>query len=698
TSSRPAINEVQTASLYGYDTPGDAFALSYGGATSAPLVRGTNWSAAAVQTALQGPSEVQAVSLDGYDTDGDSYRLSYSGNPTVPIVRGQNNTAAGITAALQGGNEQQQVSLTGFNPATQSFRVQVGGATSSLVGAGGAAYGNNGIAAAVNAIPGFAGTVTSASAAASGFTLTFGGASAATDVPSVSIVDCTCGSAVRETAKGGAAVAGWPAGGTVTVGTVTDAGYSLTFGGSLSGSDLAELAVVDGTGTTGSVTETAKGAAGILPAGGSVTVAGFGGGAFDDTGFQVTFGGALAGVDVDMIGLVGFSGATGFVGDTAKGGPIDNAGHVVEATGNHAPVVTTPAEYVIPRRTPFALTGSATDSDGDSALTYMWEQKDRGGGQGTALVDNAKANGPLFRQFGVAAQVTPEGTLQTPSPGLNQVGTDPTRVFPDLAQVLANNTNAATGSCPAVTTTWPTPLLQPVVDCYSEFLPTSAYVGVAGVNAAPASLNFRLTVRDGRPGGGGVGSADTRLVLAPGADPFRVTSQADGKALDAGTVHAVTWDVAGTDAAPVSTSQVRISLSTDGGWTYPHVLAAATANDGSADVEMPNLDSDTVRIKVEAVGNVYFDVSDADFSVRGIADQLQDLVDQSTGAGPGTSLADKARLAQSAYASGATAASCSTLADYRAQVKALAGKRQLSAAKAAELTVLVDRLRRLIGC
>ena len=698
TSSRPAINEVQTASLYGYDAPGDAFALSYDGVTSAPLVRGTSWSAASVQAALQGPSEVQAVALDGYDTDGDSYRLSYGGSPTAPIVRGQNNTAAGIAAALQGGNEQQQVTLTGFNPTTQSFRVQLGGATSGLIGAGGATYNNNGIAAAVNAVPGFAGTVSSAGAGPGGFTLTFGGASAATDVPSASIVDCTCGSAVRETVKGGGAVAGWPAGGTVTVGTVTDAGYSLTFGGSLSGSDLAELAVVDGTGVTGSVTESAKGGPGILPVGASATVAGFGGGTFDDTGFQVTYGGVLGGVDVDMLELVGLTGASGFVGDTAKGGPIDNAGHLVEATGNHAPVVTTPAEYVIPRRTPFALTGTATDSDGDGALTYMWEQKDRGGGAGTALVDNAKVNGPLFRQFGVAARVTPEGTLQTPSPGLNQVGTDPTRVFPDLGQVLSGTTNAATGSCPAVTSVWPTPLEQAVVDCYSEFLPTAAYVGVTGVNAAPASLNFRLTVRDGRPGGGGVGSADTRLVLAPGADPFRVTSQARGAALDAGTVHAVTWDVAGTDVAPVSTAQVRITLSTDGGWTYPHVLAAATANDGSADVEMPAIDSDQVRIKVEAVGNVYFDVSDVTFSVRGIADQLQDLVDRSTGAGPGTSLADKARLARSSYAAGSTAATCQTLADYRAQVRALAGKKQLSDAKATELTVLVDRLRRLIGC
>ncbi len=73
-------------------------------------------------------------------------------------------------------------------------------------------------------------------------------------------------------------------------------------------------------------------------------------------------------------------------------------------------------------------------------------------------------------------------------------------------------------------------------------------------------------------------------------------------------------------------------------------------------------------------------------------------MDSSTGGGPGTSLADKARRAQSAYAAGATVPTCDALADYRAQVKGLAVKRQLSAPKAAELTVLVDRLRRLIGC
>ena len=71
-----------------------------------------------------------------------------------------------------------------------------------------------------------------------------------------------------------------------------------------------------------------------------------------------------------------------------------------------------------------------------------------GSAAGTALVSNIKTNGPLFRQFGTAANVSATDTLLTPSPGLNAVTTNPTRVFPDLGQILANNTNAVTGHVP----------------------------------------------------------------------------------------------------------------------------------------------------------------------------------------------------------------------------------------------------------
>jgi len=46
---------------------------------------------------------------------------------------------------------------------------------------------------------------------------------------------------------------------------------------------------------------------------------------------------------------------------------------VSASTGNAAPVVTAGPGYTIPQGTPFVLTGSATDANGD-ALTYSWEQ------------------------------------------------------------------------------------------------------------------------------------------------------------------------------------------------------------------------------------------------------------------------------------------------------------------------------------
>ena len=224
-----------------------------------------------------GPSEVQTVALTGYDADGDSYTLNYKGNDTVPIVRGQNNTAAGIANALAGRQRAAAGDADRLQRRDQSFQVQIGGNNSGGARAGGLAVNNANVTAAVNAIPGFAGTVTAAGAGNSGFTLTFAGASASIDVPAVAIVDCTCTGAttVRENAKGGAPVPGWPAGGTVTVGAVTDAGYTLTFGGSHQGTDVDPLAVTNGTGgTTGAVTETTKGAPGILPPARPATVAG----------------------------------------------------------------------------------------------------------------------------------------------------------------------------------------------------------------------------------------------------------------------------------------------------------------------------------------------------------------------------------------------------------------------------------------
>jgi hypothetical protein len=612
--ARPAVSEVQNVALRDFGAA-DSFTLTYDGKTIGPFAGGVNYTAADIQGAFSG-QEVQAVRLTGYDANGDSYTLSANGTESHAIVRGQNNTAAGIANALVGGNEQQQVTLTGFNSSVASYTITVNGQTTGAFGLGGTQATNANLTAAINAILGSTGTATVTGAGNTGFTVTFAGGLANTDVAAISVTPSAGTAAVREVAKGGASIL--PAGATVAVSNLSDTGYSVLFGGTLAGQDVGTLAVTSPVGTQGTVEETTKGGAGILAAGATVTVAGFFGGTFNETGFQLSFGGTLGGIDVPSV-TVTPTGATAFVGETNHGGPPANQGHTVTPSGNRAPDVTTPTAYTIPPRTPFALTGSATDPDGH-ALTYMWEQVDQAGIQGvttagTQLTAQTKTNGALFRQLGVTADVSPTDTLLYNSPGLNLAGTSPTRTFPDMLQILSGNTNAATGRCEV----GPIPpaqggssqlIARTIRECFSEFLPTSDWLGFL----SDRSMTFRLTARDGQEAGG-IGFAQTKVTVAPLAGPFRVTSQASREVVFGTTAKTVTWEVAGTDAAPISVSEVKISLSTDGGLTYPHVLAASTPNDGSAEVTFPSVNAEKARIKVEAIGNVFFDVSDADIAV-----------------------------------------------------------------------------------
>lgn len=381
--------------------------------------------------------------------------------------------------------------------------------------------------------------------------------------------------------------------------TTNGAQYQFSYNGNLS------APIVRGTNNTAAGIKAAIEAIPGWPAAATVTAS-----AITDAGFTLTFATAAGNVPNLVFGPAS-TGVTGLIGELTAGGATTKRGISQTATGNNAPVVNAPLGYTIPVRTPFALTGSATDQDGDT-LTYMWEQNDRGASGtagGTGLITQPKLNGPLFRQFGTRAVVSATDTLLYGSPGENVVTTNPTRVFPDMVQILANNTNAETGACSLINASAPT---ASEIDCLSEFLPTAAYVGTSGVNASPASLNFRLTARDGR---GGVNSGNTQLLLAANAGPFLVTSPNTAVTLDSGN-QTVTWAVANTDVAPVSTSNVKITLSTDSGLTFPTVLAANVPNNGSAVVSLPAVPTSTARIKVEAIGNIFFDVSNADFTIK----------------------------------------------------------------------------------
>jgi len=231
------------------------------------------------------------------------------------------------------------------------------------------------------------------------------------------------------------------------------------------------------------------------------------------------------------------------------------AGPVFNTPANTAPEVSAGPNFLIPANTPFELTASASDPDGDP-LTFCWEQLDLG----PPLPPDAPGNaaGPLFRSF-------------SPS-------TSPRRAFPRLADILANTATPG------------------------ETLP-----------ATSRTLNFRVTARDNHPGGGNAATSDMQVVVVAGAGPFRLTSPGRGVAWSG--AQTVTWDVAGTTNAPILATHVTLLLSTDGGLSFPFVLAAGVPNTGSCGVRLPDVTTSEARVRLQADGHIFFDISRANFSI-----------------------------------------------------------------------------------
>ncbi len=253
---------------------------------------------------------------------------------------------------------------------------------------------------------------------------------------------------------------------------------------------------------------------------------------------------------------------------------------------NTVPVVAALQNYTIPFNTPFELNATATDADGD-ALTYGWEQSDPAASAasypGTTDDDDvSRVFRPGFRSY------LPK--------------TNGSRMFPSLTYVL-NNSNEApvfyTGTSAVGMNCGNSPGGQCIT---GEDLPSEA-----------RTMNFKVTVRDGK---GGIADGTVILTVINTTTPFKVTSQnASPATWNGGSTQNITWDVSGTNAGSINAANVKISLSVDGGQTFGHVLAASTPNTGSASVTVPSVDTTTARIKIEAIGNVFFDINDANFTI-----------------------------------------------------------------------------------
>ena len=212
---------------------------------------------------------------------------------------------------------------------------------------------------------------------------------------------------------------------------------------------------------------------------------------------------------------------------------------------NSNPTANAGANYTIPAATPFILTGSGLDTNGDT-LSYSWEQVDTGTASNVNvdLGDNAiiRAHLPM---------------------------TTPTRTVPQLSDLTSG------------------------VQSAGEVLPVTT-----------RNLNFRLLVRDGH---GGIGHDDMQIKVQNTGSAFAITAPSS-TALPAGSVQTVLWNVAGTNLAPINCSAVDIASSTDTGSTFTTLLSN-TPNDGNASVTLPgNLGSKTC-LRVKCSDNIFFALS-----------------------------------------------------------------------------------------
>lgn len=226
---------------------------------------------------------------------------------------------------------------------------------------------------------------------------------------------------------------------------------------------------------------------------------------------------------------------------------------------NTPPVVVPQGNYTIPASTYFALELTASDADGDP-LEYLWDQMDN---QVAPMPPQSTSTvGPAFRSIKF-----------TPSP---------IRYFPSIDNIISNTSD-----------TW-------------EVLPSVS-----------RTINFRGTAKDYSLIGGCNDEEDVVITVDGNSGPFVVTRNFNSSdTLSSGTMDSITWDVAGTDQAPVNAAFVDIILSSDGGLTYTDTLASQVANNGLSYFTVPPITTDSARIMVKGHGNIFFDINDNNFSIE----------------------------------------------------------------------------------
>ncbi len=231
---------------------------------------------------------------------------------------------------------------------------------------------------------------------------------------------------------------------------------------------------------------------------------------------------------------------------------------------NNPPTISAGLDLILPKGTPFFLTGSGNDANGD-VISYCWEQNDAVTlSTSTASVPTLiKSNGANFRSLPAVAT--------------------PVRYFPSLSNISLTTPGLKWEVPPALT--------------------------------FDKTINFKLTGRDNALGQAQTNSDAMTVTFKGDVGPFFITSQnTENQTWIAGANETITWTVNNTTTLAGSTT-VDILFSTDGGLTFPTVLIANTPNDGSETIIVPNVLAQKCKIMVKPSNNVYFNVNNKSIAI-----------------------------------------------------------------------------------
>lgn len=307
------------------------------------------------------------------------------------------------------------------------------------------------------------------------------------------------------------------------------------------------------------------------------------------------------GNDLTQFALVA-QGLTGYVGTPTA----------VSGTSTATLTLTTPATT--------NLTGVLT---GGTQPTVAYTQS---GTAGNRVRDAASNDLASFTAATVSDNAAPIIVTRVPATSAGGILVDANVVVTFSESMTTAATEAATtvsGGVGTLVYTWATSDTVMTVNPPNNYARATSYTVTIAATAASsvagdpdltaATWNFSTvaasTSSSGGGGGGGAPVAVTTLTLS---------APNDGQTLTAGTATNVTWSSSGTGI-----SAIRVSLSSDEGFTFPTILSQSEINDGSFSWTPATTltNGNKYRIKVEGMtsaGTVAIsDISDTNFSVAG---------------------------------------------------------------------------------